>query len=671
MEPDIGWMSELVQHPGAPIPQTERPGSKLTLEEFYRIAGTLSGQIFVKVVVDRARGVVHFIDHNDYQFHVDFVVERILGRRASEIDANLDRINESLYFAPDRRFLIAILSLHEIDGGKRFVLETVEVDVMELDTVCELYRAVAQHLDGAISLSFKPANHQQEQYFHGDGEPPIPVVWPREIYDLSDFVPLNFGTAVGRIRVFESLEEYRASHAHLGWQDIIVMDRIPDDIPRVAGIINAEHTTPLSHSNVLAHGWQIPNAVQRGIIDRIDQDKLRGRWVRFRVDAAANQVQLTPIREDEIPREPSWVTPKIHLEAPETARTPIRSLSELRMGDRYRFGTKAANIGELCHVLASGSPRLLGFYRIPRPPRENLLHHLAKYLGVPNDDRLPDAALSFLQRNLTVPRGIAIPFAFQRDFLARSPQVQQQLGRLKMALELDAPGIDQLCIELQQMIRALRIPDGLRDYIDSQIVTHLAGTGSFVVRSSSNAEDLDHFSAAGLYDSVNHVSTADTLFEGIKGVWASLVAPRSVKMRHAAGISLEDSYMGVLVQEEIEADLGGVLVTTNPLVAEGDFRNVFVNASRKSVGEVVSGGDLPYQLLYNTVEGGGRTIAVPTGSEDLGADEADMLQLLAFAGRLLQAHFSRDYTFATPLDIEWVLKGGKIHMLQLRPYANS
>jgi phosphoenolpyruvate synthase/pyruvate phosphate dikinase len=96
-----------------------------------------------------------------------------------------------------------------------------------------------------------------------------------------------------------------------------------------------------------------------------------------------------------------------------------------------------------------------------------------------------------------------VPFSIQRQFLEKSPQIQQAIGKLKIALELEAHEIDSLCVSLQKLILKTRIPDSIRNEIDRMIIKKLAGVTTFVVRSSSNAEDLESFSAAGIYESVN------------------------------------------------------------------------------------------------------------------------------------------------------------------------
>ena len=284
-------------------------------------------------------------------------------------------------------------------------------------------------------------------------------------------------------------------------------------------------------------------------------------------------------------------------------------------------------------------------------------------------DKIPVNELNhFLSTFIKIPQGIAIPFSIQRKFLETSPQIQQAIGKLKMALELNAHEIDSLCISLQKLILKTRMPDNIREEIDNMIIKELSGFAKFVVRSSSNAEDLENFSAAGIYESVNDITSSENIFSAIKQVWASLVSARSVRLRQQSGISLDQSYMGVIIQEEVETQMGGVMVTTNPM-DKNDFRNAYINVSLKSVVDVVSGTELPMQYLYNSVEGGGYTLSLGNVSEDLTKERLEILQRMAFAGRLMQSHFSPDYTFSHPVDIEWLVNDDSLYFLQLRPYS--
>ena len=639
-------------------------GERLSVSALQQLCGTLGGYSFVKVVYDREAGLVHFLNDARHSFHAIYIGEEILGVPEDRIRAEIDAFNQDFYHGDDRRFLLGILALHTREDKRILSLETVEVDTMPAALIREFHTVVREHVDPALPLVFKPANQLQERIVREIPVSELPRVFAHELFSTAPFVALNPGKARGRVRVFGSESAYRT--ATIEWSDIIVMDRVPDDIPRLSGIVNTRHTTPLSHTNVLATGWQIPNAVQLGALERMAE--LDGKWVEYVVDPQAPEISLTEIDEPaETASRPGWYAQRITLEEPEAARNPIVNLAALRASDRSGYGTKAANLGELHHVLAHGSQRLLGFYQVPRPPRENLLPYLAGLLETSPDADLAAAARKLLDERIRVPRGIALPFSLQRRFLESSPRIQQAIGKLKMALELDAREIEPLCVELQQLILSAKLPEPLAREIDSALVTELAGVRAFVVRSSSNAEDLAGFSAAGIYESINHVTTAERIFASVKEVWASLVSVRSVRLRRQAGISLDDCYMGVVIQEQVAADFGGVLVTTNPM-NRADFRTVYINVSPK-VTDVVDGSALPMQYLYSTVEGGGRTVSLGDAAADLDERGHSQLQRLALAGRLLQAHFSPDYTFDSPVDIEWLADGDHVHIVQLRPYS--
>ncbi|MEO5970516.1 MAG: PEP/pyruvate-binding domain-containing protein [Bdellovibrionia bacterium] len=704
-------------------------GERLTLAAFSQLSGVLGGYPFVKLIVDRGdrdKPVIHFINHRRYQFHSDYLAENLQNITIEEQNDNIDSFNYSAYLDPDRRFYLGVLALHH-RGDRFFTLETAEIDAMDAEMIQFFYKFVKDSVDPAVPLLFKPANHFQEALTLAIDPTEIPRVFSHELSSSAEYIALNSGTARGRIRMFRTQEEYGRELKTIEWFDILVMSRVSDDIPRVSGIINANYTTPLSHTNVLASGWQIPNAIQIGIFEMIENKVLNNQWVSYQVDPMASSVLLAPIdRPIEMNQPPAWSVQRIKLEEPETVNTPIVPLDRLRMSDRYRYGTKAANLGELRYILEKGSSRLLGFYQIRRPPRANLLSHLAKALKLPESvgsDAISRAAWDFLRYTLQIPRGIALPFSVQQEFLESSPRIQQAIGKLKMALELNAREIDSLCLNIQALIRSSRMPESLRGMIDTQIAHHMGGVSSFVVRSSSNAEDLENFSAAGIYESMNHVTTAENIFQSIKEVWASLLSPRSVRLRHEVGISLDDCYMGVIVQEEIRevmnscsqsesgspyrgylalsptsssssgapqdayqttsdkkalaakpqngksSQMGGVLVTTNPGNRSGDFRNVYINVSTNSVLKIVQGSELPHQFLFNTVEGGGQTLSLGKDQKDLTGQQKDLLQKLALAGRLLQSHFSPDYTFSSPIDIEWLATSEGLFILQLRPYA--
>ncbi|MFH8487621.1 PEP/pyruvate-binding domain-containing protein [Streptomyces longisporoflavus] len=661
---------------GPSEPATDRTviGENLSLPLFRTLSGVLAGHPYLKVVVDRAENTWHLLDTAAHPFHVNYIATRVLGMELTALDADLDAFNASVYTDPGRRFLLGVLSLHteqEAEGRERtfLVLETTEADTMHGELLAFFYEFVRTRVDGRLPLLLKPANHGQEEALAAISELRVPRILSHQLFGTRTRTPLNVGEATGRLRFFPTHEAYAAAEAGLGWADIVAMPCLPDDVPRVAGFLNTAPITPLSHTNVLASGWGIPNAIVRDLEQLIEKDDLDGAWVRYRV--REDEISLDRLDDEPALLAPAWHQQRIRLEPPLLEDAPVLALHRLRGADRDRYGTKAANLGELHHVLDSRTADLTLFYGRPRPPRENLYGHLAARLGLsaPSAAELRSRAAEFVAASVGAPQGVALPFALQQRFLASSPALQQGIGKLKMALELDATDVlDSLCLQLQHLIRNTPVPDAVTAQISQAFTAAAASRGRLVVRSSSNAEDLPGFSAAGVYDSVTTVHGTGELLDAVRQVWASLVSPRSVRLRHQVGISLDDTYMGVIIQEYVPASLGGVLVTCNPTRRE-DFRNVYLNCSPGSPEQVVDGTVLPQQYLYNTVEGGGRTVALGSWSDGLPAATRARLADLSLTGRLLQSHFSAS-DVDRPLDIEWLMtEQGDFRLVQIRPYA--
>lgn len=678
----------------APEPATDRTvvGENLSLPLFRTLSGVLAGHPYLKVVVDRAENTWHLLDTVAHPFHVNYIATRVLGMELAELDADLDAFNASVYMDPERRFLLGVLSLHtdeDPEGRERtfLVLETTEADTMGGQLLEFFYGFVRDRVDGRLPLLLKPANHGQEEELAAISELRVPRILSHELFGSRVRTPLNPGDATGRLRYFPTHEAYAAAEAGLGWADIVAIPCLPDDVPRVAGFVNTAPITPLSHTNVLASGWGIPNAIVRDLELLVEKDGLDGAWVRYRV--CEDDIVLERLDHEPALRAPAWHQQRIRLEPPLLDDTPVLALHRLRSADRDRYGTKAANLGELHHVLDSRTADLTAFYARPRPPREDLLGHLAARLGLsaPSAAELRTRAADFVASTVGAPDGVALPFALQQRFLASSPALQQGIGKLKMALELDANDVlDSLCLQLQQLIRHTPVPESVARQISQAFSAPPAAPRRLVVRSSSNAEDLPGFSAAGVYDSVTTVHDTGELLDAVRQVWASLVSPRSVRLRHQVGISLDDTYMGVIIQEYVPASLGGVLVTCDP-TRRADFRNVYLNCSPGSPEQVVDGSVLPQQYLYNVVEGGGRTVALGSWGEALPAATRARLADLSLTGRLLQSHFSGSHLDGTPsglradgpsrgpdvdkpLDIEWLMtERGDFRLVQIRPYA--
>jgi phosphoenolpyruvate synthase/pyruvate phosphate dikinase len=217
--------------------------------------------------------------------------------------------------------------------------------------------------------------------------------------------------------------------------------------------------------------------------------------------------------------------------------------------------------------------------------------------------------------------------------------------------------------------------------VSEKVQKDLGGKGVFV-RSSTNAEDLEGFNGAGLYDTVPNVIGKKALGEALKQVWASLWNFHAVEERALFNIDHRACYAGVLVQVGVNATAAGVLVSKNLFDPE-DARSYTINAKRGLGLRVVGGTTVPEQILYDTgnfgtkiisrsddptmlvvdKEGGVREVPNTNKGVILTEQRARALSETVMRFRPL---FSDKY----PLDVEWVLEGEKVWIVQARPYVS-
>jgi phosphoenolpyruvate synthase/pyruvate phosphate dikinase len=200
-------------------------------------------------------------------------------------------------------------------------------------------------------------------------------------------------------------------------------------------------------------------------------------------------------------------------------------------------------------------------------------------------------------------------------------------------------------------------------------------------RSSTNAEDLERHTGAGLYDSKAgqaHDPNAP-VDVALRVVWASTWNFRAFEEREYAGIDHTKVAMAVLVNPSYQdEDANGVAITANIYdPAPGGEDAFYVNAQ---VGEEsvvqpdpsVVADQLMYYWFHNgqpatyyahsTLVPAGQTVLTRAQLFDLGR------QLAA-----LREHFAAFYTppegyGRLPMDVEWKLVGDEIWIKQARPY---
>jgi phosphoenolpyruvate synthase/pyruvate phosphate dikinase len=416
--------------------------------------------------------------------------------------------------------------------------------------------------------------------------------------------------------------------------DIVILQEAYPDITPVAGILSTVFSTPLAHVNLRATAWGIPNA---GYVNAYrDYGKLDGQVVFLEV--ADRGVSLRAATADEVRgfREKVEKVRTVPIPTADLETSRLAMLTRIRASDVVRYGTKTANLGE---IVTAGLPEV------------------------------------------SVPAGFGIPFRYyaehmRRNRLDRKVDALLADGRFKT----DAAWRKAELEKLQAAIRAAPIDPALLDALYKRVKLKLGGVGVFV-RSSTNAEDLEGFNGAGLYDTVPNVRGKKALGDAVKVVWASVWNFRAVEERALFGIDHRKVFAGVLVQVGVNATAAGVLVTDN-LFNEEETNSFTINAKWGLGIRVVEGTKIPEQIVFDTSNNGTKIVSRSSDKTMLVFDEkggirevpvksGDVILSEARAQRLAESveAFIPLFPQNRPLDVEWVLEGEKIWIVQARPYV--
>ena len=568
-------------------------------------------------VIDRKDGnKIYYVNKKRYKFHKDFVNGTYLSlERGKEFFDNN-------YLKPNRRFILGTLAYQT--PVKRWTFEFWEGDLIPADQIQLTYEVINQSFFAPVA--FKPNSLRQDEASQTLAG--VQRVLLSDIAKEQEYQALNIAKGLGRIHIISKLDD----HVELGSNEILVLDEVPVQLPPVAGIITSQPSTPLSHINLLAKGWGIPNAYIKNAKELLKQ--YDGWWVSFEtlrenytIKRADNDQLRDYVRREK--ERTDLVKPRFDL-----SEKRLLSLAEQRARSSIAYGGKSANLGEVMNAKLPG---------------------------------------------IIVPNGFTVPFYFYDEFINRNglDETIRELFNDQKFIH-DPAYRRQRLAELRQKIEGAEFDSELRRKVLAKVAIEYAGKGLFV-RSSSNSEDLPNFSGAGLYTTVPNVRGEQPLIDAIKKVWASLWNFEAYEARERSGVAHSLVYMAVLIQEGINSESSGVMISTDPFDAENKGA-IYISAKRGLGIKVVEGQRIAEQILFrprtNAIQVLTRSAedSLLTFDENGGVKEVpiegnrvvltdDVIRRLVRAATAIKRVFGeRDQ------DIEWAYMKGQIYIVQSRPF---
>lgn len=508
---------------------------------------SLPGARSVKVVLDQIDDdALYYQNSTRFPIHYDFVSTHLSGGTLP-IVPQLSTFGATEYYSPDRRFVLGAVSYYE--AADVWALELSPYDTASVSMIERLYEAVAKTAYFGPKLAFHPTS-EALSLVAKKLNANVTQVTTDQLYAKIDYQPLTLGKAVGRLRFQRAAD---LDGVYLGYQDLVVLDEVPNDISVVAGLITEQFQTPLSHINVLSQNRKTPNMGLRGAFTNETLKALEGRWVELEVLSSGWSV-----------REVTAEDAADYLEAhrPEPVTLPPLDLSVTGLWDIEDITSEGEGVSlrDAIKVSVNAFGGKAAQYSI-----------LAKTEGVP------------------VRKAFAIPVYYYDQFMsdnglfdridallvdekfANDPAFREsELAALRQAM-LEAP-VDE---ELQSLLKA-KIAE---DYPSAPVR----------FRTSTNSEDLEGFPCAGCYESQTGDPTDwDDVLDAVRGAWSSIWLFRTFEERSYYGIDHHSVGMALLVHHNFpDEEANGVAVTANPFDASGLEPAFYVNVQWGGKAEVV------------------------------------------------------------------------------------
>ncbi|MEQ8272540.1 MAG: PEP/pyruvate-binding domain-containing protein [Deltaproteobacteria bacterium] len=552
-------------------------------------------------------------------------------------------------------------------------------DIAEVDGLVERCAPFAKDL-----RVFVPAGPWQKSLVVAEqqrlAELGVAFLMPEQLISGLTHVAYSEGEGYGTLRVVpagERLDDY-------GPRDIVVVESAPNDISVVAGLITKDPQNQLSHTNLRLVEKGIPNVA----VPRIYESAV--------VEGYADQLVRLVVAEDRFTLEPA------NLEDAEafwartrpTVPTPRADLTVTGIGDYAAigseaadaYGAKAANIAELDAVLPS--------------------EHRPGGFGIPFSRYVEHVTANGIDARIE---------AFLADPRSSTDAIFKR-GGLKTIRDAirDAPIAPSLIDEVEQRVGAL---ERIR------------------FRSSTNVEDLDALTGAGLYDSKSgciaddrdddelgpslcvsaeeraakegqlaarraelsmhpdrtYLSTIIADLEGdlnnertvaraIRAVWASLWNVRAFDERAYYGIDHRDAYMGIAVNPSFVLERASAVAITELNVDEGaPLYRLNAQTGSESVVRPDDPTAIAEALTFRRENDAPADVEVQVESSRLPAGERVFTEaeLATIASLLFDVHdhFAANvYAHLAPLALDVELKhtqDGRIVIKQVRPFVST
>ncbi|WP_395052795.1 PEP/pyruvate-binding domain-containing protein [Flavobacterium sp.] len=475
----------------------------------------------VKVVYDIAKDKLYFFNSEKIELHYLFVTEYL----GYEID--LERFNIRNYSnkETDRDFLLG--NLNHIKGSDKWIFELAASDHMPVNLTEKLFQLVQNNIFIGKSLVFY-LNNREKIELYNQKKYSIKCVTSEYIFNELKYQEVVEGSTIGILKQYKLKDLDKIFPKE---NEIIILDGTPDVLPNVKGLIVNELQTPLSHLVILGKNRKIPIMAYTNVGKDSRIQNLINKKVALKIVADTFYIAETTKKII------SKVILKKRKLVVDTSVKDLVTLSKIPKNGIKYIGSKAQNLAYL------------------------------KAIAKDNSFKTPENAY-------------AIPFYFYVNHTQKK-SISSLISKLINYPHKDSiKWINNHLKKIRDVIKKEPINSVLIQKLNQKLGNQTEFK-NFRFRSSTNAEDIDGFNGAGLYESKTGIlnDSIKTFEKAIKQVWASVWNEASYWEREIFGIDQSQIAMGVLVHRSFPEEVANGVIITKNIFRDG-FPGITINIQK-------------------------------------------------------------------------------------------
>lgn len=516
----------------------------------------IPGATSAKTVLDREDSSLklYFQNSKKYPIHYEFASKNLSGDEFS-IVPSIGQFNTTEYYRTSRRFILGAVTYYE--GPNVWAYEIAPYDNANAEMILQAFDKIADSTCFGDSLYFHPTSTAVAAEA-AKLPSRVKIITTEQLYANIDYQPLNVATSIGRL-VF--VKAAALDTAYVSYRDIVLLDMVPNDISVTSGIITEAFQTPLAHINVLSQNRKTPNMALRGAWTNTQLRSLENKWVELKVELSGYTIKEATTAEAD-----AW--------------WDLHKPSKVGIANMDTTVKDLTDVGKILDISGLGLGPAL---KKAIPAFGGKTSHFSTFPYM-DSIKVPYPKEAF---------GIPVYYYWQH---------MEKNGLNKVVAEMLAndsfknfPAVrDKKLEKLREAIIDAPLDSAFETLLFAKLATKFASGTQVRFRSSTNAEDLDGFTGAGLYISEGgNMDKPKSIRNAVRIVWASVWFFRAFEEREYRQIDHKTVGMALLSHRSFpQEEATGVAITANIFDNSGVEPGFYVNVQYGDGSVVLPGADV-------------------------------------------------------------------------------